>query len=59
MTRIYLSCVGEQDPFSKTTDSYGSILTSFGYLCEEKQLQFQLAFLLPSSRETSPIFRTL
>ena len=54
MTRFYLSCVGEQDPFSKTTDSYGSILTSFGYLCEDKQLQFQLAFLLPSSRETSP-----
>jgi hypothetical protein len=54
MTRIYLSGVGEQDPISETTNSEGSILTSFGHLCEDKQLQFQLVFLLPSSRETSP-----
>jgi len=54
LTRIYLSCVGEQDPISEATNVEGSILTSFGHLCEDKQLQFQLAFLLPSSRETSP-----
>lgn len=54
LTRIYLSCVGEQDPISPKNNQEGSLLTSFRYLCQEKKLQFTEAFLLPSSRETSP-----
>lgn len=50
---VYISCVGEQDPVSEKTQVEGALLTCFRYL-KAKNVQFQAAYLIPTSRETSP-----
>ncbi len=54
---VYISCVGEQDPTSSrpgVEGVEGSLLTCFRYLTEEKGVNFNSAYLIPTSKSLSP-----